>query len=158
MLVSGPVSLSRRIFIDRLMVKDYIQWTRQSGQPYSRSLQISLLGRTVLKAPLISIVRKEALQLLASAALTSCVRQVVRSTADYSRSASNCYLLVTCRIIASQAILRAISCLRPFSSTKRRAIRQQDLEEERSALFSLGIITRVAVRKQAGQCPTDRYF
>ena len=150
MLIYGLVSPLKRIYIDRFMAKEYTHWTRWFSQPCSRSLYASLPGRTASNAPLTSIVRKEAFWPLKRASSTSCVRHIVRSTDDRSGKAPNYWLFRTYRVTASYASFRAISLSSPFPRTDRSAIGLYDRGEVRSALFSLGIIARTAIRKQAG--------
>ena len=120
--VSGPVRPSRRILTDRPVANDWTHWTRLFGQPCSRSLCTSLPGRTLSKAPLTSSVSRVALSLLFSASSMSCVRQVVRSTAEQSGRAPKCWAERTCKEIASQEIFRARRRSKPLPRTERRAI------------------------------------
>ena len=69
-----------------------------------------------------SIVRKDAFELLSRASSMSCVRHIVKSTDNYSRKVLNCWFLTTCSEIASQAILQVTSLSSPLPSTDRRAI------------------------------------
>jgi hypothetical protein len=50
---------------------------------------MSLLSKTLLKAPFISIISRVVLRPLFRAALTSYIRQVIRSITDYNKRALN---------------------------------------------------------------------
>ena len=145
----GPVSLSRQILTNLLVVNNQIQYTRLSSYPCSCSLQASLLSSTLSKAPFTFIVKRVAFKLLFNASSTLCIKHVIRLTANCNKSALNCQLAKICKVIASYAILHAISFSNPLLKTKSSAISLYDFREVQSALLGFRMIARIAVQKAA---------
>lgn len=99
--VSEPVRLFSWIFTDQEVAKEQTYYTKFFSQPCFLSLCTSLLGRTLLKAPLISSIRRVALCLLLSASFILCIKQVIRFTAKQSGKALKCQAKRTQKVIAS---------------------------------------------------------
>ncbi|EDN93658.1 reverse transcriptase [Sclerotinia sclerotiorum 1980 UF-70] len=150
MFVLGPVVPSRRTWMVLRVTKEDNHLVRLGAQPCSRSLRIRRPGRTASKAPLISRVSNEAEPFKLSACSTSWVRQVVRSTEDLRGRAPNWCVERTLWEIEVQDICRAINRSSPLPRTESRAMGLYDLGEERSALLGLGMIARIALRKDFG--------
>jgi hypothetical protein len=76
----------------------------------------------VLKAPLISSIRTEAIRPLFIANLISWIRQVIRFTNKYKGNIPNYYITRTLYLIVIQDILFTKSLSRPLPSIKSRVI------------------------------------
>lgn len=114
-------SSSRKLAV-RLLVKLEIQRTSSGGQPWAWSRRIRRPGRTASKAPCISRVSIEALRPRAHASSMSWIRAVVRSVADRSGRAPNCWGWRTLYLMDVHASRRARSRSRPFPNTVRSVI------------------------------------